>query len=134
MQQFQKLKNFMKSKDRKHPSAFVVFTADKSDTVVFKADNSDKKIAQDAVTKATQGLYELFLQQTNVSSSISYYLQNKVCDLYLICEHCNQTQGTSSSSLLSSSSAASLHSNIFLSLSLLLLLLLSLLLLLLSYN
>jgi thermostable 8-oxoguanine DNA glycosylase len=85
MEQFQKLKNFMKSKDRKHPSAFVVFTADKSGTK-----------AQDAVTKVTQGLYELFLQQTNVSSSISYYLQNKVCDLYLICEHCNQTQGTSS--------------------------------------
>jgi len=123
MQQFQKLKNFMKSKDRKHPSAFVVFTADKS----------DQTKAQDAVTKATQGLYKLFLQQTNVSSSISNYLQNKVCDLYLICEHCNQTQGTSSSSLLSSSSA-SLHNNIFLSLSLLLLLLLSLLLLLLSYN
>ena len=114
MQQFQILKIFMKSKDRKHPSAFVVFAADKSDTK-----------AQDAVTTVTEGLYKLFLQQANVSSSLSYYLQNKVCDLYLICENCNQTQGTSSSS------SSSLHNNIYLSLSLLLLLLL---LLLLSYN
>lgn len=81
LQQFQKLKKFINSKDRKNPSTFVVFTADK---------NNSK--AKDAVTNVTKSLYELFLQPTNISA-ISHFLQNKVCDLYLICESCNQIQG-----------------------------------------
>ena len=77
-QQFQNLKKFLKSKDRKHPSTFVVFSEDKSNAK-----------AKDAVTKA---MYELFLHPTDMSA-ISYFFQNKTCDLYLICESCNQIQG-----------------------------------------
>lgn len=80
-QQFETLKMFIESKDRKHPSTFIVFSAEKSTSKT-----------EDTVIKATKQLYELFLQDTNVSS-LSYFLQNKVCDLYLICESCNQMQG-----------------------------------------
>ena len=87
--QFQKLKKFIKSKDRKHPSTFVVFSADDSNHNNKNHNSNDKT---DAVTKVTKGMYELFLEPTS-TSSLSHFLQNKVCDLYLICESCNQIQG-----------------------------------------
>lgn len=91
MQKFKSLNKFIKSKDRKHPFSFVVFI-----------DENDKKSstkAKDAVVRATQGLYELFLQPTNMSF-VSDFLQNKVCDLYLICESCNQIQGRTATHIL----------------------------------
>ena len=89
--QFQKLKKFIKSKDRKHPSTFVVFSADDSNHNN-KNHNHNSNNKTDAVTKVTKGMYELFLEPTS-TSSLSHFLQNKVCDLYLICESCNQIQG-----------------------------------------
>ena len=79
--QFQKLTTLIKTKDRKLPSTFVVLSVDKT-----------RSKAREAVAAATQEMYNMFLSSTSISF-VSSFLQNKVCDLYLLCECCKQMRG-----------------------------------------
>ena len=73
---FKKLETLIKTKDRKYPSSFVVLT---------------KSRAKDNVAATTKEMYKnLFTDYISLSS----FLQNKICDLYLICECCSQIQGS----------------------------------------
>jgi len=50
-------------------------------------------IVLDNVKKVTQAMYEVLNKESDLSTALSTFLYDKVCDLYLICEECNQIEG-----------------------------------------